>query len=212
MTRAGGDADGHERTERAYDGGAEEFAARTADRTEIEATARRFAELVRPDASGRRLVADLGCGPGHDGPVLRELGLDWIGVERSAGMLRLARGRHPGRYVRGDLRAPPLRGGLDGLWLNASLLHVPREEVPEVLVRLHELLAPGAPLMVSLKAGEGEGVEERPAYDGMSPRWFTYWTAAALDEYLLEAGFEIVHRAERHVRVKHWLVRIALAR
>jgi predicted TPR repeat methyltransferase len=54
-------------------------------------------------------AGSLGCGPGHVGAHLRELGLDGFGVDLSPGMVAEARDRHPRHAVRGRLQARPRR-------------------------------------------------------------------------------------------------------
>lgn len=195
-----------ERNRRAYDRGAEEFRARTGDRSRIEKHAARFAAAVAP--GGR--VLDLGCGPGHDRPLLESRRLRVVGADISSSMLALARRDHPGPYVQADVHRPPFRGPFDGIWANASLLHVPRASFPRVVAALADLLAPGGALFVSLKEGVGEGVEPEPAYEGMPPRWFTYWQPEPLDAALRAAGLEVAFGATSPGSGKRWLVRIGL--
>lgn len=48
----------------------------------------------------------------------------------------------------------------DGVWANASLLHVPPSEIDDVLQRLTVALKPGGVLFCSFKRGNGEYVED----------------------------------------------------
>jgi SAM-dependent methyltransferase len=73
----------------------------------------------------------------------------------------------------------------DGIWSNASLLHVPRADLPEVFGRLRRALVPGGVLFTSFKIGEGETFR--------SERIFTNQTAGSLRE-LIESvsGLELI--------------------
>lgn len=164
------------------------------------------------DVAGR--VADLGCGPGRDLAALTAAGVDVVGVDRSTGMLALARGR--GRVVRGDLRRPPLRAGsLGGVWSSAALLHVPRDEVLDTLLAWRALLAPGGLLGLSTSLGDDEGWERVP-YASPSPvggplhRWFVHHDEEALLEQLARAGFTVTWSARRTSH-RDWLMVLATA-
>lgn len=152
-------------------------------------------------------VADLGCGPGRD---LQRLD-DVVGMDRSEGMLALARTR--GRVVRGDLRRPPFRQ-LAGIWSCASLLHVPREDVPVTLAAWHECLRPGGILGLSTSLGDEEGWERMPYgiphdHRGPDERWFVHHPEDALLGLLRDTGFT-VERISHRTTNRAWLMVLAL--
>ena len=69
----------------------------------------------------------------------------------------------------------------DGIWASASLLHVPRVELPDCISRLVRALKPGGVMYMSFKHGSGE----RVAPDG---RFFTDMTSGDLQSHLDEVG------------------------
>ena len=112
----------------------------------------------------RALVADLGCGPGHDGARIVQAGHRVVGVDRSAAMLAIAARPLAGQVTRGDLRCLPLASAsLDGIWCCASLLHVPRGQTPTVLAELGRVLRPGGHLALITALGEGGGWSRSPS-------------------------------------------------
>lgn len=173
---------------------------------------RAFREAFIRQVTGR--VADLGCGPGRDLEPLAAAGLDVVGVDRSDGMLAVARTR--GCVVRGDLRRPPLRpGSLGGVWSSAALLHVPREQVSETLRAWHVLLAPGGLLGLSTSLGDDEGWERVPyakpgPFPGPLHRWFVHHDEGALLAQLREAGFTVTSSTRRSSH-RDWLMVLATA-
>jgi SAM-dependent methyltransferase len=67
-------------------------------------------ELVPAAASRRPQVLDAGCGTGFQTAILQELGYEALGVDLSAGLLRIARRRCArARLVQGDVAALPWR-------------------------------------------------------------------------------------------------------
>jgi SAM-dependent methyltransferase len=68
------------------------------------------AELAREVGSRRARALDAGCGTGFQTAILLDLGYGVVGLDVSAGLLDVARGRHPdARFARGDLEAAPWR-------------------------------------------------------------------------------------------------------
>jgi len=112
---------------------------------------RRLAAFASRLPRGAR-VADLGCGPGWYGALLRRRGFEVVALDLASAMLREARRRAPGvQLVRGDLaRLPFARASLDGAWARNSYMHLPARQLPAAFAELHRVLRPGARLMLSL--------------------------------------------------------------
>lgn len=152
----------------------------------------------------RALVADLGCGPGHDGPRMIQAGHRVVGVDRSAAMLAIAAGPLAGHVARGDLRDLPLASAsLDGIWCCASLLHVPQDQTPTVLAELRRVLRPGGHLALITALGEGTGLEPVPFAPDVQ-RWYFYRQADELTAQLATAGLDVLSASEE-TSARHWL-------
>ena len=129
-------------------------------------------------------VLDLGCGPGRDLVALGERGCRAVGVEGAGALVRMAReasGCEVWQQSFLDLDLPA--GGFDGVFANASLFHVPAQEVPRVLGQLRECLVPGGVLFSSNPRGNGQ--------EGWSGgRYGVFHDLAAWRRFCLGAGFE----------------------
>jgi len=170
-----------------YDQTAAQFAARWGD-LRLEQALNAFTTRV----TGQRRVLDLGCGPGRDLGLLAQLGCRPCGLDLSPGMLSLAGHRLPGvPLVLADVRRPPFAtGGFDGVWACASLLHLPRSQLPAVLVEAVRLLRrPGGVLFLALKSGQGE---RWVTGSGGRRFFFAYHLPAEIETLLGKAGFQVV--------------------
>lgn len=163
------------------------------------------------------VVLDAGCGPGHDMEALHARGLRALGIDSSLGMARRTRDRGHQVVVADVRRVPLVQGCLDGLWSSASLLHVPRPEVPATLATWQRLLRPGGVfgLITSLGDDEGwEAVPYKPASqhgDVLLRRWFVHHDRDALTQLVSTAGFHI-EQAEVREGNRRWLQLLALKR
>lgn len=133
-------------------------------------------------AGGR--VLDAGCGAGRDTRWLLDQGFNVGAFDISRAMVQATwdnTGRKvaPRRLDFRDYEDPP--GSWDGIWALASLLHLPKADMPDCLARLCTSLTPTGCLAFSVKLGTGEGIDElgRPMafYE---PEEITEITAAAL--------------------------------
>jgi SAM-dependent methyltransferase len=112
-----------------------------------------FLNLLAPGAR----VLELGCGNGRDSAAMLALGFQVDATDGVADIARQAELRigHPVRVLRFDqLEA---KAEYDGVWAQASLLHVPRPALPGVLARVFEALRPGGVHCASFKTGGAEG-------------------------------------------------------
>jgi SAM-dependent methyltransferase len=189
------------RTQATYDAVASDFLARTRDPGRTACFVDRFAAVL---ARGARVV-DLGSGPGRDTALLAARGLRAFCLDRSRGMLQAGREEFPAVRAQGDLLALPLRTAcVQGAWANASLLHLPADDLPAALGEIRRVLAPGGHLHVSVKRGEGcEWETDRYGH----PRFFQYWSGARLDAVLRAAGFSPRLLALQRTKTADWLVR-----
>lgn len=140
-----------------------------------------FAECVRGrggggDTGGRRVVADLGCGPGRVTAHLDALGVRAFGVDLSPAMVAVARRTYPGlRFEVGSMAALDVADGvLGGVLAWYSTVHTPPEELPPVFAEFARVLAPGGYALVAFKAGD-ERIRLEHAY-GHPVDLDVYWT------------------------------------
>jgi len=129
-------------------------------------------------------ILDAGCGSGRDSLALARRGFRVTAIDASPEMAREARSRGVDARVMA-FQELEFVSEFDGIWACASLLHVPRAEMPGVLGGFHRALRPQGALYVSLKEGMGERVAE----DG---RFFSYFTLAEFGEMLEHANFRVV--------------------
>ena len=133
-------------------------------------------------------ILDLGCGPGRDLRTFAQRGHHAIGLEGAAALARMARAHSACEVWEQDfLRLELPDAGFDGVFANASLFHVPRQELPRILRELHATLKPGGVLFSSNPRGDNQ-----ESING--ERYGAYYDLAAWREYLAAAGFsELEH-------------------
>lgn len=102
-------------------------------------------------------VLDVGCGAGRDTREISKFGYAVTGIDLSEKMLEIARGKTPGAsFSKMDFRQLGFNDNtFDGVWANASLFLVTKDEVIESLKEIYRVLKPGGVAFVSFKEGEG---------------------------------------------------------
>lgn len=172
------------RTIETYDAIAAAYADRWYDQR-LETALRRFRQQL---ADGAR-VLDAGCGHGRDTHHLRELGLNAIGLDRSLNLLREAQRRGAAPWCLGDLRQLPFANDVfHGVWACASLLHLPKEEMPLALRELQRVMIQDGTLWLAVKAGtDTEMVADWAGHE----RFFAYYDQNELARLVRDAGFVI---------------------
>src|ERR1044071_6171821 len=95
-------------------------------------------------------ILDFGCGPGRDLAVFRDLGYVAVGLEGADEFVRMAREHSGCEVLHQDFLALDLGNEqFDGVFANASLFHVPSQELPRVLSELWTALKPAGTLFSS---------------------------------------------------------------
>lgn len=130
-------------------------------------------------------ILDFGCGPGRDLIALKNLGHQPIGVDGAAHFVEMAR-QHSGCEVwhQDFLQLQLPDQYFDGVFANASLFHVPSQELERVLKELWATLKPGGVLFSSNPRGdnqEGWNGERYGCYYDW-PRWRAIVSAAGFME------------------------------
>ncbi len=128
-------------------------------------------------------ILDLGCGPGRDLKALSGLGHVAVGLEGAPQFAAMAREHSGCEVLEQDflkLDLPTER--FDGVFANASLFHVPSQELPRVLSELRAALKPRGVLFSSNPHGHGEEGWERGRYG-------VFHDLESWRRYLTDAGF-----------------------
>ena len=132
-------------------------------------------------------ILDFGCGPGRDLRAFTDIGHVGIGLEGSERFVGMAREQGFEVLQQNFLELDLPGEKFDGVFANASLFHVPSQELPRVLRELHATLKPGGVLFSSNPRGSNEEGWNRGRYGA-------YRDLETWRDYLRDAGFqELTH-------------------
>ncbi|MBS0451550.1 MAG: class I SAM-dependent methyltransferase [Proteobacteria bacterium] len=130
-------------------------------------------------------ILDFGCGPGRDLLAFLRLGHQPTGLEGSPALAAMAREGTGCEVLEQNFLALQLPAQhFDGVFANASLFHVPAQELPRVLRELWQTLKPGGVLFSSNPRGtdqEGWQGERYGAWHDL-PAWQQHMGAAGFVE------------------------------
>ena len=102
-------------------------------------------------------ILDLGCGPGRDLHAFRDLGHEAVGLDGAPRFVDMARRHSRCEVLHQDFLALDLPAAhFDGVFANASLFHVPAQELPRVLGEPGVTLRPRGVLFSSNPHGRNE--------------------------------------------------------
>jgi len=136
-------------------------------------------------------VLDIGSGPGRDGLLLKENGLEVVCLDASRTMVQLSSRKGLNSIVGDFTNLPFPDSSFDGAWAYTSLLHTPKKDVRKAFDEIRRILKKDGILGLGLMEGESEGYRENLGM-GM-PRWFSYYLKEEVEKLLKEHGFEILY-------------------
>ena len=132
-------------------------------------------------------ILDFGCGPGRDLKTFTELGHLAIGLEGSPRFAEMAGEQGFEVWQQNFLSLDLPESKFDGIFANASLFHVPSQELPRVLRELRATLKPAGVLFSSNPRGNNEEGWNRGRYGA-------YHDIETWRGFMLDAGFvELTH-------------------
>jgi len=170
-----------------------------------------FVSLLKPGSS----VLDVGCGAGLKSGYLSSKGLKPIGIDFSEKFIEIARRDIPRcNFMVMDMRdVVKLGRKFDGVFVQASLLHIPKKDASNVIGALTSVLLSGGYLYVAVKGLRGGDLEERVIkehdYGYSYERFFSFYTMPELERYMADNGLQIIFKDAKINGRTEWLQIIA---
>ena len=133
-------------------------------------------------------ILDLGCGPGRDLQYFNSMGHAVIGLDGSEALVSLARLNSGCEVLQQNFLAMNLpEHRFDGVFANASLFHVPSQELPRILLEVSTTLKSRGVLFCSNPRGNNE--------EGLGgSRYSCFFDLDTWRDYVVDAGFiEVRH-------------------
>lgn len=136
-----------------YDKNAEKFCETTRN-ADMCFCRNKFLSLIGENAH----ILDAGCGSGRDSKAFLDAGYRVTAMDASAKVCKEAEVFFGQEVLCKNFESIDFRQEFDGIWACASLLHVTKEKINDVLKRLWIALKNKGVLYASFKYGEGERV------------------------------------------------------
>lgn len=142
---------------------------------DMSANCERFCRYVKPGGC----IIDIGAGSGRDMRYFKTHGYEVEGIDASGELCRIA-----SAYAEAQVLNIPVSEWIpshryDGVWANASILHLPRTEIAGFFNKLPVILNPSGAAYISMKTGIDSGYDD-------AGRYFTAITEQELREFVTE--------------------------
>jgi len=146
-------------------------------------------------------VLDVGCGSGTKSKYFSDHGFRVVGIDISDGLLDIAR-REVSEAEFRELSMTDLDAMIetfDGVFAQASLLHIPKKDAGEVVKKMAKRLVPGGLLYIAVKEVRAdkpeEGVLKENDYGYDYERFFSFFTMAELEQYIQDVGLQVISKS-----------------
>ena len=163
-----------------YEKNSKSFVADT-EKVNLSAVQDKFLFYLEEDG----IILDFGCGSGRDTKYFMSKGYTVEAIDGSAKMCELA-SQFTGIHVR-HMMFSELNDSnkYDGIWACASILHLPKDELKTVFIKMTEAIKISGCIYVSFKYGDFEGFR--------SDRYFTDFTKDSFHVFISDvANLKIV--------------------
>ena len=121
--------------------------------------------LAHLQRENKRTLLEIGAGPGRDSLFFQQNGLEVVATDLSPEMVKLCREKGLTAYVR-DFASLEFPEPFAAIYALNCLLHVPKNDLPAILQRLHGLLRPGGLFYMGVYGGQdSEGVYEADEHE-----------------------------------------------
>ncbi|QCU76339.1 class I SAM-dependent methyltransferase [Pseudoalteromonas distincta] len=132
-----------------------------------------YAEFL-PHVAQHGSILDAGCGSARDAAFFKAQGFTVSAFDASPKLAELA-----SSYLQQPVAVKTFQqlncvNKYDGIWCCASLLHVPKAELPEVFLNLQNALKPNGVLYVSFKYGDTERVHNGREFTDLNENALTH--------------------------------------
>jgi 2-polyprenyl-3-methyl-5-hydroxy-6-metoxy-1,4-benzoquinol methylase len=155
------------KTNKYYQDNARSFYSATVE-IDMSAIYQKFLPLMPKGGS----ILDAGCGSGRDSLHFKSEGYETAAMDPSAALCKLASNLLGQDVYCLGFEDIAWQNHFDGVWTCASLLHVPKQQLPSVMTRLAKSLKAGGVMYASFKYGDSERVKGGRAFTDMTEESF----------------------------------------
>ncbi|MFA7674391.1 MAG: class I SAM-dependent methyltransferase [Clostridia bacterium] len=148
-----------------YNINAEDFIQRTID-IDMGKCYGLFLNYLKPGQT----ILDLGCGSGRDSKYFLESGFNVVSIDGSPVLCKRASEYIGQEVICNRFEDITYEDKFDGVWACASLLHVKREVLPDILRLISKALKRNGYLYASFKYGWGERITEERLFNGYTEK------------------------------------------
>jgi len=175
-------------TMRSYDKSSEKYA-KNVEKLYPYADIKFLKSLLKPKSS----ILDLGCGSGRDAIYLSKLGYLVTGIDLSKKMIKYAKklGSKADFKVMDMKKLNFKDNSFESVWANASLLHLNKNDINEVLRKIHGVLNKNGIFYLSLKKGKGKCLISDERYWNIKKFW-SFYTKNEIEKLLKKNKFSII--------------------
>ena len=169
------------------------------------------ADMFMKYLSAGATVLDVGCGGGIKTSYIAQNGFDAKGIDFSEKMIEIARRHYPNlKFSVLDMyEIDTYPETVNGIFVQAALLHIRKDRALEVLKKMVDKLHPKGILYVAVKGMRENGIEEEVKtendYGYEYQRFFSYYSIDELRNYYQELGLEVVWESGVDTGASQWL-------